>query len=81
MRDYGSVDILWLDGGWIRPDSTINDEVRSWGYDISKWEQDIEMPGIARMARRYQPGLLIVDRSVHWPYENYRTPEQSIPSE
>jgi alpha-L-fucosidase len=37
------------------------------------------MPKIAAMARSAQPGLLIVDRTVHGPYENYRTPEQRIP--
>ncbi|MFC1563569.1 alpha-L-fucosidase [candidate division KSB1 bacterium] len=79
MTDYGSIDVLWLDGGWVRPDSTINDEVRSWGFDIAKWEQDIDMPRIAEMARKHQPGLLIVDRTVHGPYENYRTPEQRVP--
>ncbi|MCP4725086.1 MAG: alpha-L-fucosidase [bacterium] len=81
MTGYGPIDILWLDGGWVRPDSTINDEVRSWGFDIAKWEQDIDMPRIAKMARRRQPGLMIVDRSVHGPYENYRTPEQNVPAE
>lgn len=79
MTGYSRVDILWLDGGWVRPHDTINDEVRSWGYDISKWEQDIDMPRIARMARKHQPGILIVDRTVHGPYENYRTPEQRVP--
>ncbi len=79
MTAYGRVDILWLDGGWVRPDSTINEEVRSWGFDIAKWEQDIDMPRIAKMARMNQPGLLIVDRTVHGPYEDYRTPEQTIP--
>ncbi len=79
MTTMGPVDILWLDGGWVRPDSTINDEVRSWGFDIAEWEQDIDMPRIAAMARRHQPGLLVVDRTVHGLYENYRTPEQSVP--
>lgn len=37
------------------------------------------MPRIAIMARQAQPGLLIVDRTVHGPYENYQTPEQRIP--
>ena len=32
------------------------------------------------MARKNQPGILIVDRTVHGEYENYRTPEQSIPA-
>ena len=75
MTTLGRVDILWLDGGWVRPDSTINDEVRSWGFDIAPWDQDIDMPRIASMARRHQPGLLIVDRTVHGEFENYRTPE------
>ena len=81
MTGYGDVDILWLDGGWVRPNSTINEEVLSWGYDIPEWEQDIDMPRIAAMARSHQPGLIFVDRTVHGPYENYRTPEQQIPDE
>ena len=79
MTTLGRIDILWLDGGWVRPDSTINDEVRSWGFDIAEWEQDIDMPRIAEMARSFQPGLLMVDRTVHGQFENYRTPEQSVP--
>ena len=80
MHNYGSIDILWLDGGWVRPLETVNDEVRSWGADIPKWSQDIDMPKIATMAREAQPGLLVVDRTVHGPYENYQTPEQHIPA-
>ena len=78
MHDYGSIDILWLDGGWVRPLETVNDEVRSWGH-IPAWSQDIDMPRIAAMGRQAQPGLLVVDRTVHGPYENYQTPEQKIP--
>jgi len=79
MNNYGSVDILWLDGGWVRPLETVNDEVLSWGANIPKWSQDIDMPKIAAMARKAQPGLLMVDRTVHGPFENYQTPEQKIP--
>jgi len=79
MNNYGSVDILWLDGGWVRPLETVNEEVLSWGANIPKWSQDIDMPKIANMARKAQPGLLMVDRTVHGPYENYQTPEQRIP--
>jgi alpha-L-fucosidase len=43
------------------------------------WPQDIDMPGLAALARRNQPGLIVVDRAVGGPYENYRTPEQQIP--
>ncbi len=79
MTTMGPMDILWFDGGWVRPDSTINDEVRSWGFDIAKWEQDIHMPRIVEMARGHQPGLIVVDRTVHGPFEDYRTPEQRVP--
>lgn len=66
LSRYGKVDILWLDGGWVRPDSH---------------GQDIDMPRIAKMARSHQPGLMIVDRTIHGPYENYQTPERTIPEE
>ena len=79
MNNYGSIDILWLDGGWVRPLETVNDEVRSWGAAIPEWNQEIDMPKIATMARKAQPGLLMVDRTVHGPYENYQTPENKIP--
>ncbi len=79
MNNYGSVDILWLDGGWVRPLETVNEEVLSWGARIPEWSQDIDMPKIAAMARKAQPGILMVDRTVHGPYENYQTPEQRVP--
>ena len=81
MSDYGSIDILWLDGGWVRPKETVNEEVLSWGAPIPEWDQKIDMPKIAEMARKKQPGILIVDRTVHGPYENYQTPERTIPEE
>ena len=81
MRNYGTVDILWLDGGWVRPRETVNEEVLSWGARIPEWSQDIGLPRIAAMARKEQPGLLVVDRTVHGLYENYQTPEQHIPKE
>jgi len=79
MTDYGKVDILWLDGGWVRPKATVNAEVLSWGAPIPAWDQDIDMPNIAKMARAKQPGLIMVDRTVHGEYENYQTPEQKVP--
>ncbi len=81
MHDYGKMDILWLDGGWVRPRETVNAEVLSWGAPIPEWSQDIDMPSIAKMARKAQPGLLIVDRTVHGEFENYQTPEQRIPDQ
>jgi alpha-L-fucosidase len=80
MTDYGSVDILWLDGGWVRPLETVTDEVRAWGARIPEWSQDVELDKIAAMARTKQPGLLVVDRTVHGSNENYLTPEQGVPT-
>jgi alpha-L-fucosidase len=62
MSGYGPIDILWLDGGQVRPP-----------------KQDIDMPRLAAMARKHQPGLIVVDRTVGGRYENYRTPEQEVP--
>jgi alpha-L-fucosidase len=78
MTGYGSIDILWLDGGWVRPEGTLTDESRPW-LGKNQWVQDVDIPSIASMARSHQPGLLVVDRSVHNEYENYRTPEQQVP--
>lgn len=74
---YGKVDILWLDGGWVRPKSSIDTSV-SWQRTIP-YDQDIDMARIALMARRYQPGMLVVDRTVAGEFENYTTPEQTVP--
>ncbi|GAB3175784.1 alpha-L-fucosidase [Telluribacter humicola] len=79
MTDYGKIDILWLDGGWVRPESTIDTTV-SWQKTIP-FDQDINMAKIAGMARSHQPGLLVVDRTVTGEFENYVTPEQQIPDE
>ncbi|MBE0648190.1 MAG: alpha-L-fucosidase [Bacteroidales bacterium] len=65
MTEYGPVDILWLDGGWVAPQNG----------------QDVNMGDIVEMARKHQPGLIVVDRAVGGRYENYRTPEQHIPGE
>lgn len=78
MSGYGKMDILWLDGGWVRPKSSIDPSI-DWQKNIP-YDQDINMAGIAAMARQLQPGLLVVDRSVGGAYENYVTPEQTIPS-
>lgn len=77
MSDYGKVDILWLDGGWVRPFNSIDTSV-SWQKAITI-EQDINMSRIAAMARKHQPGLLVVDRTVGGEYENYITPEGHVP--
>jgi alpha-L-fucosidase len=80
MTHYGQIDILWLDGGWVRPEWSINEETRPW-LGCNGWVQDVNMEKIATMARQHHPELIMVDRSVHGKYENYRTPEQQIPEE
>ena len=77
MTGYGKMDLLWLDGGWVRPLSSVNPAI-DWQKNIP-FDQDIDMPRIASMARSHQPGLIVVDRSVPGEFENYTTPEQTIP--
>jgi alpha-L-fucosidase len=58
MSNYGKIDILWLDGGWVRPlNKSDSVTAREMG---SKYNQDIDMPKIAQMARAKQPGLIMV---------------------
>ncbi|MCB0523858.1 MAG: alpha-L-fucosidase [Lewinellaceae bacterium] len=85
MSDYGKMDILWLDGGWVRPktDKEVLDQLTEI-YDNSRWarnpqSQDIDMASIVAKARAKQPELIVVDRAVPGVHQNYLTPEQHIP--
>ncbi len=85
MTDYGTVDILWLDGGWVRKktDEEIKTELLEI-YDNSRvarnpQSQDINMAEIVRKSRLKQPKLIVVDRAVPGEHQNYLTPEQHIP--
>ena len=51
------------------------------GGSVRPPNADIDMNGIAAMARKHQPGLIVVDRTVHGVNENYITPEGEIPDE
>ena len=64
VRDYGPIDILWLDGGQVGPQNG----------------QDIRLSEFAAEARKIRPGLLTADRTIGGPNENYITPEQSVPT-
>ncbi len=75
MTGYGQIDILWLDGGWVQPMTSTSPR---WGY--KPVHQDIGMDKIATESRKLQPGLIVVDRAVEGPNQNYLTPEQQIPS-
>lgn len=63
VMDLGPVKGLWLDGGQVKPQNG----------------QDIQMAAFARKARSINPGLMIADRTVGGPFENYITPEQTVP--
>lgn len=64
---YGKVDALWLDGGWVKPDN---------------YDQDIRLGELVKKIRSTtQPDLIVCDRTVGGEYENILTPEQEVPSE
>lgn len=85
LSDYGKVDLLWLDGGWVRKKSDADiEETLTEIYEGSRWarnpqSQDIDISGLAHEARALQREIIIVDRDVPGPYQNYLTPEQQIP--
>lgn len=63
MTNYGRIDVLWLDAGWVN--------------DYRK--QNIRLGEVVEKARQIQPWLLSADRTVGGPYENLITPEQTLP--
>jgi len=65
MTDYGKIDILWLDAGWVKKER----------------EEDLDMDGMIAMARELQPGLIVANRTVGDAYEDFVTPEHQIPPE
>lgn len=85
VTDYGPVDILWLDGGWVRVKK--EEDVKNTlleVYEGSRWarnpqSQDILMPELVRKVRAKQPRIIVVDRDVPGPFQNYLTPEQQVP--
>ncbi|MEZ5105095.1 MAG: alpha-L-fucosidase [Draconibacterium sp.] len=86
--DYGKLDILWLDGGWVAKKSP--EEIKSYYQRVAEnnksgfpktreVNQDIRMDELAAKAREKQPGLIVVDRAVTGPNQNYLTPENRVP--
>ncbi|HEX7339286.1 MAG TPA: alpha-L-fucosidase [Rhodanobacteraceae bacterium] len=73
---YGRVDLMWLDAGWVN--ASPHPDAKAYGMAVP-WAQDIDMDKLAAIARRNQPGLILVNRADGGPYENYRTPEQTVP--
>ena len=88
MSDYGKMDILWLDGGWVK--RRTKDEInRSYSQRIGESpsgfitsrvvNQDIRMDELVAEARQKQPGLIVVDRAVYGKNQKYLTPENRVP--
>jgi alpha-L-fucosidase len=63
MIGYGPIDILWIDGGWVK---------------ASRQNQAIDITPTIDKVRKEQPGLIVVERGTP-ENENYLTPEQNIP--
>jgi alpha-L-fucosidase len=89
LTDYGKVDILWLDGGWVakQDKSVIKDfytrQLKNASSGFIKngiVNQDIRMDELAAKARKKQPGLIVVDRAVKGKNQNYLTPENKVPA-
>jgi len=82
MTDYGPMDILWLDGGWVRTltDAEISKYINAPDYKFMHIQsQDIRMDELVQKAREKQPGLIVVDRAVPGKNQNYLTPENEVP--
>jgi len=82
MTNYDTVDILWLDGGWVK--KYTNEELTRYRNkpdfkQCNLQSQDIRMSEIVKKAREKQPGLIVVNRAVEGPYQNYLTPENRVP--
>ena len=63
VRDYGPVDVIWLDGGQVQ---------RKTGLDIG-------IEDIIAEARKYKKDLISADRTAGGSCENVITPEQTVP--
>ena len=61
--EYGPVDIMWFDAGWVCAEN----------------DQDIRLGEVIEKVRKTQPGMLCCDRTIGGEYENYVTPEQCVP--
>jgi alpha-L-fucosidase len=90
LTDYGKVDIIWLDGGWVKKRDEQNleenyeekfaeNEAENGFIKHRIVSQDIKMDELVAKARDKQPGLIVVDRAVYGKNQNYLTPENRVP--
>ena len=63
VSGYGPLDIVWLDGGWMKKGGNM----------------DLNIESVIAEARKTTPGLIAVDREGGSACEDVRTPEQFVP--
>ena len=86
--DYGKLDIMWLDGGWVAKaekeeiqHSLVKKAMTASSGFLKTYavNQDIRMDELKLKMREKQAGLIVVDRAVEGPNQNYLTPENRVP--
>ena len=63
VNEYGPLDGLWMDAGWV----------------TARRGEDIHMEDLVREIRKTNPDMLFVDRGAGGIAENYSTPEVTVP--
>lgn len=78
--NYGKIDILWFDGGWVRKKVVTTGIPSVPGFVVKKqYNQDIRMDELVKKIRSEQPQAIVVDRAVEGKNQNYLTPENMVP--
>lgn len=82
VTDYGPLDILWFDGGWVAKmgDKELQRRINSENYKFIHFQnQDIRMDELVSKVRNITPDIIVVDRAVEGINQNYLTPENRVP--
>ncbi|MGV8136613.1 MAG: alpha-L-fucosidase [Mangrovibacterium sp.] len=78
--NYGKIDLLWFDGGWVQKHEDPAKPPQVSGYRLKKiYNQDIRMDELVSKIRSKQPDAIVVDRAVEGKNQNYLTPENMVP--
>lgn len=83
VTNYGPLDLVWLDGGWVQKlsDEQVKKLSKDPQYRFQKIKsQDIRMDELVGKLRSVKPDLIIVDRAVPGKNQNYLTPENTVPA-
>lgn len=78
--NYGKIDLLWFDGGWVQKNEPKGDTPHFPGFTIKKtYNQDVRMDELVNKIRAIQSEAIVVDRAVEGKNQNYLTPENMVP--